>query len=109
MVYLIVACEPGSWSLDGTPDCSQCPVGTYSDKYGVTLCKKCEHSLSTENEGVKEESQCRGNQSKEVGSISVEAFKRDGCSFSIAYFPKLHCIITGIFHRPLLRMCTSLT
>lgn len=52
------ACEPGSFSSDGTPQCSLCPVGTYSSKFGSTVCTACLHSLSTENEGSNDVTQC---------------------------------------------------
>ncbi|XP_062573264.1 uncharacterized protein LOC134235178, partial [Saccostrea cucullata] len=53
------ACEPGSFSSDGTPPCSLCPVGTYSSIFGATVCISCPYSLSTENEGADDVSQCK--------------------------------------------------
>lgn len=53
------ACEPGYWSADGTPVCSLCPIGTFSNSFGLTNCTQCKHSRSTEIEGAVNESFCQ--------------------------------------------------
>ncbi|XP_061173458.1 uncharacterized protein LOC133182626 [Saccostrea echinata] len=52
-------CEPGSWSPDGTPECSLCPVGTYSDQYGSIQCTVCPGSTTTVEEGSTGLSKCQ--------------------------------------------------
>ncbi|KAL5004455.1 hypothetical protein ScPMuIL_017911 [Solemya velum] len=34
-------CEPGTWSLTGSPNCTDCPAGQYQDECGQTDCKLC--------------------------------------------------------------------
>lgn len=58
--FFIDACEPGYWSADGTPVCSLCPIGTFSNSFGLTNCTQCKHSRSTEIEGAVDESFCQG-------------------------------------------------
>lgn len=58
--FFIDACEPGYWSADGTPVCSLCPIGTFSNSFGLTNCTQCRHSRSTEIEGAVNESFCQG-------------------------------------------------
>lgn len=53
------ACEPGYWSADGTPVCSLCPIGTFSNSFGMTKCIQCNHSKSTEIEGAVDEAFCQ--------------------------------------------------
>lgn len=53
-------CQPGSWSPNGTPECSLCAVGSYSDVYGAAECKSCPGSQSTVEEGATNFSQCQG-------------------------------------------------
>lgn len=52
-------CKPGYWSADGTPVCSLCPIGTFSDSFGSTYCVQCNHSTSTEIEGATDASYCQ--------------------------------------------------
>ena len=58
--FTLEACKPGYWSIDGTAACSLCPVGTFSNTFGMTRCQKCAYSQSTEIEGATSESHCQG-------------------------------------------------
>lgn len=51
-------CYPGSWSADGTPECSLCSVGSYSDVYGASECILCPGSTSTAKEGTASVAKC---------------------------------------------------
>ncbi|XP_062616936.1 sushi, von Willebrand factor type A, EGF and pentraxin domain-containing protein 1-like [Saccostrea cucullata] len=53
------ACEPGSWSLDGTPICSLCSEGSYNEEYGQDQCTKCPYSQTTQDEGSKTSTDCK--------------------------------------------------
>lgn len=55
-------CQPGSWSPNGTPECSLCAVGSYSDVYGAPECKSCPGSKSTVEEGAASLLQCQGKE-----------------------------------------------
>lgn len=52
------ACKPGYWSPFGTPECSLCPIGSYSNHFGALKCKECPFSKSTDAEGANDESFC---------------------------------------------------
>ncbi|XP_048737007.2 sushi, von Willebrand factor type A, EGF and pentraxin domain-containing protein 1-like [Ostrea edulis] len=52
-------CEPGSWSPNGTPECSLCMIGTFSDSYGASQCTPCPGSKSTTEEGSISITQCQ--------------------------------------------------
>ncbi|XP_061173455.1 uncharacterized protein LOC133182624 [Saccostrea echinata] len=52
-------CEQGSWSNTGTPACSLCVVGTFSDDYGSVHCTACPGSKSTIQEGANNITQCQ--------------------------------------------------
>lgn len=54
-------CYPGSWSADGTPECSLCAVGSYSDVYGASECILCPGSTSTAEEGTDSVAKCNGS------------------------------------------------
>ncbi|XP_078337815.1 uncharacterized protein LOC111100868 [Crassostrea virginica] len=73
----IEACRPGYWSIDGTPACSLCPVGSFSNTFGMTRCQKCAYSQSTEIEGATSESHCQDfdvwiTDEKGIASIGFE-------------------------------------
>lgn len=54
----IDACKPGYWSTYGTPECSLCPIGSYSNNFGASKCTECPFSKSTDAEGANDESFC---------------------------------------------------
>lgn len=53
------ACKPGFWSIYGTPECSMCPIGSYSNNFGASKCTECPFSKSTDTEGTNDESFCQ--------------------------------------------------
>lgn len=53
------ACKPGFWSTYGTPECSVCPIGSYSNNFGASKCTECPFSKSTDTEGTNDESFCQ--------------------------------------------------
>lgn len=57
-VYSKDACKPGYWSTYGTPECSLCPIGSYSNNVGASKCTECPFSKSTDAEGANDESFC---------------------------------------------------
>lgn len=59
-LYSKDACKPGFWSTHGTPECSLCPIGSYSSNFGATKCTECSFSRSTDIEGANNESFCQG-------------------------------------------------
>lgn len=56
--YFKDACKPGYWSTYGTPECSLCPIGSYSNNFGASKCTECPFSKSTDTEGTNDESFC---------------------------------------------------
>ncbi|KAK3102731.1 hypothetical protein FSP39_013507, partial [Pinctada imbricata] len=52
-------CDPGTWSTNGLPPCSLCPIGTYSTIYGSDGCITCNGSKTTIVEGGDDEALCQ--------------------------------------------------
>ena len=48
----VVACRPGTYSVDGLTPCKQCPLGTYQSDYGRTLCLPCGPGIMTSDVGA---------------------------------------------------------
>ena len=48
----VVACRPGTYSVDGLTPCTQCPLGTYQSDYGRTLCLPCGPGILTSGVGA---------------------------------------------------------
>eukprot|EP00105_Crassostrea_gigas_P019111 XP_011437468.1 PREDICTED: uncharacterized protein LOC105335342 [Crassostrea gigas] len=91
MSQCIDGCQPGSWSPNGTPECSLCAVGSYSDVYGAAECKSCPGSKSTVEEGATNFSQCqdfdlRLTESGSQASVDIDA--PDSTLVSIAFWFK---------------------
>ncbi|XP_033728072.1 uncharacterized protein LOC117317375 [Pecten maximus] len=53
------ACPLGTFSKDGLPPCTPCPVGTYTDGYGSETCMACPVSSTTLTEGTYRQRDCK--------------------------------------------------
>ncbi|XP_021358087.1 uncharacterized protein LOC110453459 [Mizuhopecten yessoensis] len=62
------ACSPGTFSYNGLPPCTPCPVGMYVDTYGTATCRVCPASSTTIAEGTHLKSDCKDGDF--IGSIS---------------------------------------
>jgi len=47
-ICVSVVCGPGSYSSNGRPPCSPCPVGTYQPHYGRVGCRSCGSGVTTD-------------------------------------------------------------
>ncbi|KAJ1484704.1 hypothetical protein T484DRAFT_1796205, partial [Baffinella frigidus] len=66
---ICLGCAPGNYSTVGSPECIQCPLGTFSDAANASACTPCDYGSYQDEEGRTACKACRPEMSTNgVGS-----------------------------------------
>ncbi|XP_053381241.1 uncharacterized protein LOC128546131 isoform X1 [Mercenaria mercenaria] len=90
------ACQAGFYSATGTPPCSACDLGWFSEDYGSTECTQCQGSQITLIAGATSGSQCKEfditynklNESEELSVATLNLVVADMSQFTLTLFVK---------------------